>query len=97
MPLMKPQPKPVRVSDPAYLSWIRTQPCIRCDRQPSEAHHQPAVGHSSVGSKCDDTRAVPLCTEHHAELHRRGRHTFWGSFDVETYISQLNVRFYSRP
>jgi len=90
---MKPQPKPVPVRDPEYLAWIRTQPCIRCDRHPSEAHHQPAVGHSSVGSKCDDTRAVPLCTDHHAELHRRGRHTFWGNTDVELLISKLQVKF----
>lgn len=96
---MKPQPKTVPVRDPHYLAWIRTLPCIRCDRPsgfPTEAHHQPAVGHSSVGSKCDDTRAIPLCTVHHAQLHRIGRRSFWGDFDVELCISKLNVEFFLR-
>jgi hypothetical protein len=59
-------------SDPAYLAWVRTLPCIAndgtykfmyCD-QVIHAHH--AI-HRSQGGK--DDVAVPLCLFHHAEWH----------------------------
>lgn len=94
---MKPQLKQAVERDQKYLAWIRSLPCIRCDRQPSEAHHQPAVGHSSVGLKTSDYRAVPLCTSHHRLLHDSGRKSFWGDTDIEAIISRLNVEFFLRP
>ena len=90
---MKPQPKEVAERSEEYKAWIRTLPCIRCNRPTSEAHHQNAAGQSTTGSKCSDYRCVPLCVEHHAEYHRIGRTTFWGTFDFEILIAKLNVRF----
>lgn len=91
---MLPQPKEVSERSEEYKAWIRSLPCIRCQRQPSEAHHQPAVGHSSTGSKCSDFRCVPLCWEHHQLYHSSGRHTFWGNADIEDVVVRLNIRFF---
>jgi hypothetical protein len=54
---------------PEYLEWLRTQPCARCGKTaPSEPSHHPAEGHGSMGMKCPDVRAIPLC----ARCHRTG-------------------------
>lgn len=93
-PLMLSQPKQVVERSEEYKAWIRSLPCIRCQRQPSEAHHQPAEGHSSTGKKCSDYRCVPLCAEHHEQYHSSGRHTFWGGADVETIVARLNISYF---
>lgn len=93
---MKPQPKQVAERSEAYKAWIRSLSCISCDRQPSVPHHQPAVGHSSIGNKVSDYRCMPLCFECHDRYHRIGRRSFWGDFDVELCISKLNVEFFLR-
>jgi hypothetical protein len=58
--------KPVR--DDAYLRWIRSWPCLVCStRRRIEAAH---TGPHGIGQKASDTSCIPLCAEHHAELHR---------------------------
>ena len=59
--------------DPAYLEFVRTQPCAarsaavgwEC-RGPIHAHHAGARG---LGQKCPDREAIPLCSRHHQEWH----------------------------
>lgn len=87
------QPKQTAPRDPAYLDWIRTQPCTACGASPVHAHHHPAAGHSSVGLKTSDYRTVPLCPVCHDRVHRIGKLSFWGETDVELVISLLNVSF----
>jgi len=92
---MKSQPKQTAVRDPEYLKWIRTLPCSACGAFSTVAHHHPAAGHSSVGLKCDDTRAIPLCPTCHHRVHSVGKASFWGDLDaVETMIARLNIRFF---
>lgn len=65
--------------DPAYLRWIRKQPCCVCSAleiqqfSRTEAAH---VGPHGVSQKTSDYETVPLCQEHHALLHRSGRRAF---------------------
>lgn len=92
---MRTQPKQTVVRDPDYLKWIRTLPCSACGTSSAVAHHHPAAGHSSVGLKCDDTRAIPLCPICHHRVHSVGKASFWGDLDaVETMIARLNIRFF---
>lgn len=61
--------------DPAYLDWIRKQPCVLCGAR-SEAHHLKLPGQGRMGKKPDDYFAVPLCRTCHRtiEMHRLDVH-----------------------
>ncbi len=88
----KPTP---RVQDPAYLAWIRTQPCAvsRCHARYIEAAH---TGPRGLSTKADDRQAIPLCPEHHQHgkhsLHKLGRRLFEGfwKLDLTALIRELN-------
>jgi len=61
------KPRRGRIEDPAYLRWIRSQPCMignRDCRGLSDPHH---VGHLGQARK-NDYNAVPLCRVHHDEV-----------------------------
>ena len=59
------------MKDPAYLSWVRRQPCYVCGSTPSEAHHRTGAG---MGRKASDHDTMPLCTRHHREFHDLSGH-----------------------
>lgn len=76
-----------------YRAWIRTQPCLCGDAHVCigiiESHHQPLPGQATVARR-NDFRAVPLCTEAHAQYHRdRDRFANHG-VDIERAIVRLN-------
>jgi len=87
--------------DPAYLNFIRTQPCIACARlgitqeSRSECSH---VGDRGLSQKCPDRETIPLCLRHHREgwdsQHRLGK-TFWKHWglDREKLFKELQDRF----
>ncbi len=68
----------VSIEEPEYLAWLRTQNCFACMQLRrkrgasvgipqiggSEAAH---VGKGSMGKKCPDREAIPLCFWHHRE------------------------------
>lgn len=69
-----------RVQEPAYLQWLRRQPCVICAKlgtvqtYPTEAAHVRAGYAGEEGWKPtgmarrpDDWRAVPLCSWHHRD------------------------------
>jgi hypothetical protein len=60
-----------------HLDWIRTLPCCvpGCQR-PCIPHHVRTAANSGTALKPPDTETVPLCHEHHQELHDKGRITF---------------------
>lgn len=65
-PIAKPHP-PKR--SPAYLAWVRQQPCCNCDAPgPSDPDH---VGKRGVGQRVSDFACIPLCRWCH-----RGRTDF---------------------
>ena len=68
---LRPVPKPVTLRSEPYLAYVRKHPCCLCGASPSEAHHWSHHG-GVMGSKVDDYRAVPLCTEHHRYWHDHG-------------------------
>ncbi len=70
-----------------YLAFVRRLPCLACNRSPSEAHHTKKAG---TGLKGDDTRAVPLCTEHHREHDNLGRETFQKKYGLDFKEAIIN-------
>ncbi len=81
----KPQPKPLPPGRSLeYLAFVRTQPCmvaahvgkltsdVGCEGG-LHAHHAAPKGHKSMGAKCSDFYAVPLCDRHHLQWwHQKG-------------------------
>ncbi len=93
--------KEKRIIDEKYLGWIRTLPCVVClvqnphmdtSNSTSEPHHVNKVGHGTMGGKTDDSRAIPICHDHHNEYHDKGRISFCSRYDLdlEYTITELN-------
>jgi hypothetical protein len=69
--------KPVRARNKAHLQFVAAQPCLVCQRSPCDAHHLKFAQPRSLGRKVSDEFTVPLCREHHHELHRSGNESAW--------------------
>lgn len=66
----------MRIKAKAYLSFVRTTPCLVCG-QWSIAHHLMHAEPSAMGKRSGDNWAVPLCSPHHVELHAFGDEALW--------------------
>lgn len=66
--LMK-RPKRTRWDKPKYLAWVKTQPCECCGRPSDDPHHLIGWGQGGMGTKAHDSLVIPLCRQHHTELH----------------------------
>lgn len=68
-----------------HLRLIRSLPCSvpGCYQSPIHAHHVRTAANSGTGLKPDDRMAVPLCFEHHAEIHHIGKRTFEHKYGVD--------------
>ena len=75
--LVTPLRKPVRVRNKAHLVLVTAQPCLVCQRSPCDAHHLKFAEPRALGRKVSDEFTVPLCREHHQELHRHGNEAAW--------------------
>jgi hypothetical protein len=51
------------------VAWVQAQPCIACNRIPSENAHIRSGG---TGRKADYTQIVPLCRSCHTLQHQKG-------------------------
>jgi hypothetical protein len=61
----------------AHLAFVAAQPCIVCRRSPSDAHHLKFAQPRTLGRKVSDEFTVPLCREHHLQLHQHGNEAAW--------------------
>src|SRR5438067_4890637 len=68
--MVQPIPKAIRKRDKAHLAFVSAQPCLVCKRSPCDAHHLKFARPRALGRKVSDEFTVPLCREHHQELHR---------------------------
>jgi hypothetical protein len=48
-----------------------------CQRTPCDPHHLKFAQPRSLGRKVSDEFTVPLCREHHQDLHRQGNELAW--------------------
>ena len=66
-----------RQRDKAHLRFVASQPCLLCQRSPSDPHHLRFAQPRALGSKVSDEFTVPLCRAHHRQLHHSGNETAW--------------------
>lgn len=69
--------EPRRYRNRAHLAFVAAQPCLICERRPSDAHHLRFAQPSAIGRRVSDEFTVPLCRSHHRALHRRGNEAEW--------------------
>lgn len=72
-----PLTKPLRRRSKAHLAFVAAQPCLICQRTPCDAHHLKFAQPKALGRKVSDEFTVPLCRDHHHELHRHGNEAAW--------------------
>jgi hypothetical protein len=70
-------PKPARKRSKAHLAFVASQPCLICRASPCDAHHLKMAQPRSLGRRVSDEFTVPLCRNHHRELHRHGHEANW--------------------
>ena len=68
---------PPRRRNKAHLKFVASQPCLLCNRRPSDAHHLRFAQPQAIGRKVSDEFTVPLCRTHHRQLHRSGNEARW--------------------
>jgi hypothetical protein len=69
--------KPVRARNKVHLRFVAAQPCLVCQRSPCDAHHLKFAQPRTLGRKVSDEFTVPLCREHHHQLHRSANESAW--------------------
>lgn len=69
--------KTVRKRSKAHLTYVGAQPCLVCARSPCDAHHLKFAQVKALGRKVSDEFTVPLCRDHHEDLHRHGNEMAW--------------------
>jgi hypothetical protein len=69
--------KEVRRRNKAHLAFVAAQPCLVCQRSPGDAHHLKFAQPRTLGRKVSDEFTVPLCRDHHRDLHRYGNEQAW--------------------
>jgi hypothetical protein len=75
--MVTPIRKSVRRRSKLHLAFVASQPCLICQRSPCDAHHLKFAQARSLGRKVSDEFTVPLCRDHHHELHRHGNEMAW--------------------
>ncbi|MFZ3361428.1 MAG: ERF family protein [Xanthobacteraceae bacterium] len=70
-------PEPRRIRDREHVRYVAQQPCLICDRRPSDAHHLRFAQSRALGRKVSDEFTVPLCRGHHREVHCCGDEAAW--------------------
>ena len=75
--MVTPLRKEMRRRNKAHLAFVAAQPCLVCQRSPCDAHHLKFAQPRSLGRKVSDEFTVPLCRDHHQQLHRHGNEMAW--------------------
>ena len=75
--MVTPMQKLTRARNKAHLRFVAAQPCLVCKRSPCDAHHVKFAEPRALGRKVSDEFTVPLCRDHHRELHRHGNERAW--------------------
>jgi hypothetical protein len=66
-----------RARDKEHLRYVSAQPCLLCGARPSDAHHLQFAQPRALGRKVGDDFTVPLCRNHHRELHHCRNEAAW--------------------
>ena len=63
------KPKRRRWEKEKYTRWVKKQQCMCCSNPADDPHHLIGHGQGGMGTKAHDLFVIPLCREHHDELH----------------------------
>ncbi len=63
------KPKRRRWVNEKYTRWVKAQSCVCCNKPADDPHHLIGHGQGGMGTKAHDLFVIPLCREHHDELH----------------------------
>jgi hypothetical protein len=85
---VSPLTKPSRIRNKAHLAFVASHPCLICQRTPCDAHHVKFAQPKALGRKVSDEFTVPICRDHHHELHRHGNEAAWWA---NLKIAPLNI------
>ena len=69
--------EPKRLRDKDHLRFVASQQCLVCGREPSDPHHLRFAQPRALGLKVSDEFTVPLCRDHHQQLHQAGNELAW--------------------
>lgn len=58
-----------RIESRAYMDAVKGLPCVCCGAPADDAHHPHGVGYKGGATKVPDCWTLPLCRQHHDELH----------------------------
>jgi hypothetical protein len=101
MTLMQRQP---RQEDAAYLAFVRTLPCLVCQRPgPNDPAHiraaAPQYGkrQTGFGEKPADKWVLPLCRTHHDAQHRDSELGWWAGMGIPDPFAVAIALYASRP
>lgn len=85
----------------AYLLYIKSLPCAKCDREKNRnldivCHHEKLGGISGgISIKPHDTFTVPLCIPCHHNRNLIGRNTFWNIKKPKKDLKLLIIKYLS--
>lgn len=74
-----------------FKAFIKTFPCLICGSQ-SVPHHLQK--NANMSQKPSDFETVPLCSNHHAELHTLGEKQFEGKYNIDLWSWNKRLRGY---
>jgi hypothetical protein len=66
-----------RLRDKVHLRFVASQPCLICERRPSDPHHLRFAQPRAMGRKNSDEFVVPLCRTCHRQNHQVGDERSW--------------------
>lgn len=69
--------EPRRLRDLGHLAFVASKPCLICGKNRAHAHHLKFAQPTALGRKVSDEFTVPLCSNHHRELHQYGDERVW--------------------
>lgn len=93
-----------REEDPAYLAYVRTLPCLICQRPgPNDPAHlrtgarQYRKPHTGMGEKPSDCWVLPLCRTHHDDQHRNNELAWWARHGFTDPFAVAIALYAARP
>lgn len=69
-----------------HLAKVRAMPCLICNRS-ADPHHllKIGMGRNRKREMPEHKTAIPLCIEHHTEVHQIGLKRFNAKYDVDLW------------
>jgi len=70
-------PSERRLRSKVHLQFVASKPCVICEQLPCHAHHITFAQPRGLSQKVSDEFTVPLCAQHHNELHAFHNEASW--------------------